>query len=57
VVGIETDWGRWVGALVASGYQVDAINPMQVARYRERHCTSGVNSDAADAHVLAELVR
>jgi transposase len=57
VVGIETDRGRWVGALVASGYQVDAINPMQVARYRERHCTSGVNSDAADAHVLAELVR
>lgn len=57
VVGIETDRGPWVGALVAAGYQVYAINPLQVARYRERHSTSGAKSDAADAHVLAELVR
>jgi transposase len=57
VVGIETDRGPWVQALLASGYQVDAINPMQAARYRERHSTSGANSDAGDAHVLAELVR
>jgi transposase len=57
VVGIETDRGPWVGALVASGYQVYAINPMQVARYRERHSTSGAKSDPGDAHVLAELVR
>jgi Transposase/Transposase IS116/IS110/IS902 family len=57
VVGIETDRGAWVRALVASGYQVYAINPMQAARYRERHSTSGAKSDAADAHVLAELVR
>jgi transposase len=46
-----------VGALVASGYRVDAINPLQVARYRERHSTSGAKRDAGDAHVLAELVR
>jgi len=32
-------------------------HPMQVARYRERHSTSGAKSDAADAHVLAEIVR
>ena len=57
VVGIETDRGPWVGALLAAGYQVYAINPMQVARYRERHATSGANSDAGDAHTLAELVR
>jgi transposase len=57
VVGIETDRGPWVQALLASGYQVYAINPMQVARYRERHSTSGAKSDAGDAHVLAELVR
>jgi hypothetical protein len=56
VVGIETDRGPWVGALLAAGYQVDGINPMQVARYRERHSTSGAKSDAGDAHVLAELV-
>jgi transposase len=57
VVGIETDRGPWVQALVAAGYQVYAINPLQVARYRERHSTSGAKSDAGDAHVLAELVR
>jgi hypothetical protein len=34
VVGIETDRGPWVAALVAAGYQVYAINPMAVARYR-----------------------
>jgi len=56
-IGIETDRGPWVQALVAAGYQVYAINPMSVARYRERHSTSGANSDAADAHVLAEIVR
>ena len=44
-------------ALVAAGYEVFAINPMSVARYRERHSTSGAKSDAADAHVLAEIVR
>jgi len=36
---------------------VFAINPMSVARYRERHSTSGAKSDAGDAHVLAEIVR
>ena len=57
VIGIETDRGPWVQALLASGYQVYAINPMQAARYRERHSTSGAKSDAGDAYVLAELVR
>ena len=56
-VGIETDRGGWVQALVAAGYEVFAINPMSVARYRERHSTSGAKSDAGDAHVLAEIVR
>ena len=57
VVGIETDRGAWVAALVAAGYQVFAINPMSAARYRERHSTSGAKSDPGDAHVLAEIVR
>jgi hypothetical protein len=34
-----------------------AINPLQVARYRERHSTSGAKSDPGDAHLLAEIVR
>ena len=56
-IGIETDRGPWVQALLAAGYEVFAINPMSVARYRERHSTSGAKSDAGDAHVLAEIVR
>jgi hypothetical protein len=57
MVGIETDRGPWVTALLAAGYQVFAINPMSVACYRERHSTSGAKSDPGDAHVLAEIVR
>jgi transposase len=56
-VGIETERGPWVQALVAAGYEVFALNPVSVARYRERHSTSGAKSDAADAHLLAEIVR
>jgi transposase len=56
-VGIETDRGPWVQALIATGYTVYAINPMQVSRYRERHAASGAKSDPGDAHVLAEIVR
>src|SRR4029077_822370 len=36
VIGIETDRGLWVQALGAAGYQVFAVNPLAVARYRER---------------------
>jgi len=57
LVGIETDRGPWVAALVAAGYRVFAVNPRQVARYRERHSTSGAKSDAGDAHALADMVR
>ena len=57
VVGIETDRGPWVQALLAAGYTVYAVNPLQAARYRERYGVSGAKSDPGDAHVLAELVR
>ena len=57
VVGIETDRGPWVSALIAAGYTVYAVNPLQAARYRERHSVSGAKSDRGDAHVLAEVVR
>jgi transposase len=57
VVGIETDRGLWVGALTAAGYQVYAVNPLAVARYRDRHHLSGAKSDASDAKLLADLVR
>jgi hypothetical protein len=57
VVGIEIDRGLLVGSLVAAGYQLYAINPLAVARYRERHAVSGAKSDPGDAKVLANLVR
>jgi transposase len=57
VVGIETDRGLLVQALLAAGYQIYAINPLAVDRYRDRHSVSGAKSDAADAKVLADLVR
>jgi transposase len=56
-VGIETERGPWVQALIAAGYTVFAINPLQASRYRERHGVSGAKSDAGDAHVLADMVR
>jgi transposase len=57
IVGIETDRGTWVQALLAAGYQVYAINPRQVARFKERYGTSGAKSDKGDAHALADMVR
>jgi hypothetical protein len=57
VIGIETDRGLFVAALVAAGYQVFAVNPMSTSRYRDRHSVSGAKSDPGDAKVLAEMVR
>ena len=35
VVATETDRGLFIGALVAAGYTVLAVNPMSTSRYRE----------------------
>ena len=56
-IGIETDRGPWVQALIAAGYTVYAVNPLQAARYRDRLGVSGAKSDAGDAHMLADMVR
>ena len=57
VIGIETDRGLWVAALIGAGYLVYAINPRAVSRYRDRHSLGGAKSDRGDAKVLADLVR
>lgn len=57
VIGIETDRGPWVAALVAADYTVMAVNPLQAAEFRRRLGVSGAKSDAGDAHVLADMVR
>ncbi len=56
-VAVETDRGLFVGALVAAGYRVHAVNPFSASRYRDRHSSSGAKSDPGDAQVLADLVR
>ena len=57
VIGTETDRGPWVSALVAAGYTVYGVNPLQASRYRERHGVSGAKSDRGDAHMLTDMVR
>jgi transposase len=56
-VGIETGRGPWVAALIAAGYRVFPVNPLQASRYRDRHGVSGAKSDGGDAHMLADMVR
>ena len=56
-IGIETDRGPWVTALIAAGYIVYPVNPLQASRYRERHGVSGAKSDQGDSHMLADMVR
>ena len=56
-VGIETGRGPWVTALLAAGYVVFAVNPLQASRYRGRRGVSGAKSDGGDAHMLADAVR
>src|SRR5258708_1187093 len=57
VIGIETDRGPWVAALVAAGYTVYAANPLQASRFRERHGVSGAKSDRGDPDMLTAIVR
>ncbi len=57
VIGIELDRGLLVGALVAAGYEVHAVNPLAVSRYRDRLAPAGAKSDPGDARVLAEAMR
>ena len=56
-VAIETAKGLLVANLLAAGVPVFAINPLSVSRYRDRHSPSRAKSDAADALVLANILR
>ena len=56
-VAIETPRGLLVAALRATGRAVYAINPLAVARYRERHSVARSKSDHADAMTLANILR
>ena len=56
-IAIETPRGLLVACLRATGRKVFAINPMAVARYRERFSVSRKKSDAIDAAALANILR
>ncbi|MFC5754315.1 IS110 family transposase [Actinomadura rugatobispora] len=56
-VAIETSRGLLVSCLRATGRRVYAINPLAVARYRERHTVARSKSDHADAFTLANILR
>ncbi|MEU3349877.1 IS110 family transposase [Streptomyces sp. NPDC006700] len=56
-VAIETPRGLLVACLRATGRKVYAINPLAAARYRDRGSVSRAKSDAADARVLANILR
>ena len=56
-VAIETPRGLLVACLRATGRQVYPINPMAVARYRDRHSVAGKKSDHGDSFVLANVLR
>jgi transposase len=56
-VAIETPRGLLVACLRATGRAVYPVNPMAVARYRDRHSVAGKKSDHGDSLVLAHVLR
>ena len=56
-VAIETPRGLLVACLRAAGRPVYPVNPMSVARYRDRHSVAGRKSDHGDSVVLAGVLR
>jgi transposase len=56
-VAIETPRGLLVAMLHAAGRPIYPINPLAVARYRERTSVSGKKSDHLDAMALANILR
>jgi transposase len=56
-VAIETPRGLLTACLRATGRPVYPINPMAVARYRDRYSVAGRKSDHGDSFVLASVLR
>jgi transposase len=56
-VAIETPRGLLVACLRATSRKIYPVNPMAVARYRDRHSVAGRKSDHGDAVVLANVLR
>lgn len=56
-VAIETCHGPVVEALLERGFQVFAVNPKQLDRFRDRFSVAGAKDDRRDARVLAASLR
>jgi transposase len=56
-VAIEVPRGPVVETLLERGFQVFAINPKQLDRFRDRHTVAGAKDDRRDAWVLADSLR
>lgn len=56
-VAIETPRGPVVDALLERGFQVFAINPKQLDRFRDRFTVAGAKDDSRDAYVLGCSLR
>jgi transposase len=56
-VAIEVPHGPIVEALLERGFQVYAVNPKQLDRFRDRFTVAGAKDDRRDALVLADSLR
>ncbi|MCY4675112.1 MAG: IS110 family transposase [Bacteroidetes bacterium] len=56
-VAIEVPHGPVVDCFMEHGFQVFAINPKQLDRFRDRFSPAGAKDDRRDARVLADAVR
>jgi len=56
-VAIEVPHGPVVDSLIDRGFVVNAINPKQLDRLRDRFSVAGAKSDRRDAYVLGDGVR
>ena len=57
VIGIETDRGPWVAALVAAGYTVFAVEPAAGLPLPGAPRRVRIWSDLGDAHMLTDMAR
>src|SRR5580704_5062486 len=56
-VAIETPRGPVVEMLLERGFQVFALNPKQLDRFRDRFTVAGAKDDSRDAEVLGHSLR
>ena len=56
-VAIEVPHGPVVETLIERGFKVDAINPKQMDRFRDRFTMAGAKDDSPDAEVMASFLR